>query len=147
MVQNCGVNKVGCKTPSGRRNNHMITLTQVSIAPRAIPVMNERFAGIAKSFQGLARVQKAFVLARIGHHETIHLREAIAFRSEDTDALHRLNNSVHCLAGYTMAVLSTDDLDRDMPFMAMMLSDLNQRHPYIIEKIAEWIADAPRRMS
>lgn len=110
--------------------------------------MNHGYAEIAESFHRLTRSQKVFVLARIGHQETVHLREVIAFHSEHTDALHRLNNSLHHLTGYAMTVLSTEgDLEQDASFVTMLLDELEKRHPYMIEKVAQWIADAPTRLT
>jgi hypothetical protein len=88
------------------------------------------------------------VLVQIVHVETVHLRDLIALRSEHTDALHRVNNSVHRTAGYAMTVLSTEaDLERDISFVTMVLSELERRHPYVIEEIAQWIANPPIRLA
>jgi hypothetical protein len=109
--------------------------------------MDASHADIAAQFHRLSRTQKTYVLARIGHLETVHLREVIAFHPEYQDALHRINNSVHRLSGYTMTVLTTEhDEERDLSFMTMVLLEFEKRHPHSVKEVAAWIADAPNRL-
>jgi hypothetical protein len=68
----------------------------------------------AKAFLALTPARKAIVLSRLIHAETIRARVAFYDTPTSSEKMFKANERMHRLAGYTMAVLSVDDAERDV---------------------------------
>jgi hypothetical protein len=97
-------------------------------------------SSLVEAFVASDRLAKAGLLARLAHHETIHIRSYLHDDPKNCEAVRRSNEFIHRLCGHITRIASAEpDPDQDRSFMNMVLDVLEQRGHLETTRLSEWM--------